>query len=168
MNNSRFQIILLFILLVLAQVFFFDKLYLYDYINPMIYIVFIMVYPFQYSKGTFYIISFLLGLILDIFHGTGGMHASASLTIAALRYPLITLLIGKDTETTDVEISSTRNYIMIIYLLVLVLIHHLVLFYLDFFKISALGIVLLSTVKTGFFTFIISFLGVKFFQQIKK
>ena len=133
----------------------------------MIYVLFVFVFPFNSSKGLFYVLSFLLGLIIDVFQGTGGIHAAATLTIAALRYPLMGRLIGKDNAFIDVDIFFFRNYLLLIYLIILIFTHHFIVYYLDFFKITAFGLALFNALKIGFFTFVLSFITIKFFALNK-
>jgi len=62
MIKSLQQRILWFILLVLVQVAILNHIYFLGYINPMLYILFIILYPLRKEKASFLILSFLLGL----------------------------------------------------------------------------------------------------------
>ncbi len=74
-----------FILLVLLQVLVLNHINFLGYINPYIYILFIILYPVKNNSSLFIFLSFLLGLCVDIFSDSGGVHAAASVTIAFLR-----------------------------------------------------------------------------------
>ncbi len=155
MEQNRLFLTIVFIVSLLVQVFFLDSLYRYGYAVPMLYILFVLIYPLQDNKGLFYFLSFLLGLVVDIFHGTGGVNAAATLLIAALRYPLLNVLIVRDVNDNVVSFFALRNYVIVIYTVVLVFIHHFAVFYLDYLKLAALLIVLHTTLVTVFFSLLI-------------
>lgn len=157
MEQNRLFLGVVFVVSLLVQVFFLDSLYLYGYITPMIYVLFVLIYPLNGNKGLFYFLSFLLGLIVDIFHGTGGINASATLLIAALRYPLLNILVERDVNDNVVSFFGLRTYIVVIYTAVLVFIHHFAVFYLDYLKLGALPIVLYTTLITVFFSLLLLF-----------
>lgn len=158
MKIDWLKIGLSFILVILLQVFFFDDFYLYGFINPMIYVIFIMLTSFKISRAFFYLLSFALGLSIDIFHGTGGIHAAASLLIAALRYPILFYITGKRLGNLDLYVLDFPLYVLAFYSALLILIHHFTIYSLDYFKIEALGKVMYAMLTTGLFTFIIVFL----------
>jgi len=166
MNIDWFKIALVAFVALFLQLFFFDSLYLYGYISPMVYILPIFIVPFQVNKSLFYTLSFLLGLLVDIFHGTGGIHASAALLITALRYPLFTVLSGKDITTSGINaIYDVRIYILALYLFILTFIHHFTVFYLDYFRLNAFVAVLKYTFVTLFFSFFILFLSIALLKR---
>ena len=166
MNINWFEIAIITFAALFLQLFFFDSLYLYGYISPMIYIFPIFIVSFQVNKNLFYTLSFLLGLLVDIFHGTGGIHASAALLIAALRYPLFTLLSGKDIAASGVStIYDVRTYILGLYLFILTFIHHFTVFYLDYFRLNAFVAVLKYTFATLFFSFFILFISITLLKR---
>ena len=166
MEQNRLFLGIVFIVSLLVQVFFLDNLYLYGYIIPMIYVLFVLIYPLQGNKGLFYFLSFLLGLIIDIFHGTGGVNAAATLLIAALRYPLLNILVERDVNETVISFFGLRNYIVLIYTIVLVFIHHFAIFYLDYLKLAALPIVLYTTLVTAFFSLLLLFVVILIIRKV--
>ena len=85
MNSAVLINIARFIILILAQVAFFDKINFLGYINPYPYILFIILYPVNANKNGLLLASFLLGLTMDMFNYSGGVHAASCLTLAYLR-----------------------------------------------------------------------------------
>ncbi len=83
-----------FLFLVLFQVLILRHIHISGLINPFVYILFIIVLPFNVSRGLLLILGFLSGLIIDYFYCTVGMHAFACLLIAFLRPYLLRLIIG--------------------------------------------------------------------------
>ena len=71
----------------------------------------------------------------DIFLNTGGINAAATLFIAFIRIPVLKLVIGKreiDYSTTSIDkLTFSKKYTFI---LVLTIIHHFIVFGLEYFK----------------------------------
>jgi rod shape-determining protein MreD len=87
MNNS-IKHIARFIGFVLLQVLVLNHVLLYGYVNPYLYVLFIILLPLNQSKIKTLFFSFLLGLSIDFFSDTGGVHAMACLFTAYVR-PLV-------------------------------------------------------------------------------
>ena len=85
MNNSVLKTILSFIGLVLLQVWFCSNINFLGDLNPLCVCHFYIVIPLSQQSIVVYFSSFLLGLSIDIFLDSGGMHAAASVAIAYIR-----------------------------------------------------------------------------------
>ena len=77
MNNIVAANITRFIILVLIQVLVLININFLGYINPYIYILFIILFPIKNNRLLFIFLSFLLGLTVDLFLDSGGVHAAA-------------------------------------------------------------------------------------------
>ena len=88
MNSAMLFNIARFILLLVAQVVIFNNFNFFGYINPYPYILFIILYPVNGNKYSLLLASFLLGLTMDLFCNSGGVHAASCLLLAYFR-PLI-------------------------------------------------------------------------------
>ena len=93
--NDIFKYSFLFIALILIQIIVLNNILFLGYINPFLYILFIMVFPFRRDRGLILILSFILGLTIDFFSDSGGINAAATLAIAYIRLPLIKGLLRK-------------------------------------------------------------------------
>ena len=82
MNSTVITNIARFILLLAVQVVIFNRINLFGYINPYPYILFILLYPVNGNKAGLLLSSFFLGLIVDMFLNSGGVHAAACVTLA--------------------------------------------------------------------------------------
>ncbi len=129
---------------------------LFGYAQPMIYILFIIIYPITNRRTIFLIISFLLGLSIDFFSNSGGINAAATLFITYIRLPVLKIVSGR-TEFDPVlfNIKSMVFSRQVSYLLILILVHHYIIFQLTYFKFSAFPSVLTFTLFSGVFTFIL-------------
>ncbi|MBW6459268.1 MAG: hypothetical protein K0B08_01735 [Bacteroidales bacterium] len=137
-----------FMLLVVAQVFIFNKIQPTGYINPQVYVLFILMLPFRFPGFWLLFLSFLTGLTIDIFMQTPGLHAAASVFLAFFR-PGVIRLVGKkeDLEPNDYpNVRDSGSLWFFSYTIILVALHHLFLFYLEVFRFSEFGQTLLKAV----------------------
>ena len=98
-NSIRFFII------IFIQVFILSKVPpLHQFIVPYFYFVLILWLPFKTSKTSLLFYGFLIGMIVDIFYKTPGLHTASSVLIAYMRPYIINLLLPKEvTEWGDEE-----------------------------------------------------------------
>jgi rod shape-determining protein MreD len=164
MNRLVLGNILRFVVLVLIQVLIFNKINLGGYLNPYVYVMFILLLPFETPKWLLLVSSFAIGLSVDLFSGTIGMHAAASTFMAFVR-PAASRIISSRREYESGVLPGINNLGIgwfISWTLLLVFIHHLVYFYLEVFRFSELGTtfirVVLSTLLTSFMILILDLL----------
>lgn len=132
MKNSIIRSVLLFIAVMLAQIVVLDNINVEGYITPYVYVLLVLLLPYSYNMGVVFILSFLIGLTIDIFSGTGGLHAMACTLIGAIRGRGVTTFLGvpeKDLNSFKPLDSRSFKYTALITLfLILVFIHHVVLY----------------------------------------
>jgi hypothetical protein len=157
-NSIRFVSLVLFQALILSNV------NLGFYINPYVYPLFILLLPRQLPSWAVQIISFLTGLVIDSFLNTSGFHAAACVLIGFLRpYIFILLTPRNGYESEDqpnikyLGISWFATYTML-----MILIHHLVYFFIEVYAIAEIGRtllrILLSTVISVLLIMLIEFI----------
>lgn len=117
-----------FILLVLLQVLILDNFLLFGYINPYVYIIFILFLPTSINRSLLLIIGFILGLCIDLFNDTGGVHAAATLIIAFLRPYILRLSFGLSYDYNTLNISTADFRSQFLYITIMIAIHHIFLF----------------------------------------
>lgn len=117
-----------FILFILVQVYVLSQIPpLHQFISPYLYFLFILWLPFSISRLGLLWVSFLLGLSLDYFLGTPGLHAAPCVLIAYLRPFLINVLIsqeGAELNYAEPSIKSMGFAPYGLYVLVFTFIHH--------------------------------------------
>jgi rod shape-determining protein MreD len=126
--------ILLIAALVALQIFVLNRIVILEQYTPVMYPVFVMFYPFFRNKFQFLILSFLLGLSIDAFLGTWGINAFATTTIAYFRTMLFRT--STDTSTDFFSFSSLMWSQFLGYIFSSILIHQLLVQYLEFFKLN--------------------------------
>ena len=110
MSNSDILInIVRFVVLVFLQVLLLNNVNLAGYINPYLYILFIILYPLDGNKGLLIFLSFLLGLCIDIFEDSGGVHAAACAFIAYIRPVVLKYSFGVSYEYNSVKIRKAAR-----------------------------------------------------------
>ena len=149
-----------FFLLVLFQGLILNNIEMGGFINPYLYILFILILPFETPNWLVLILGFTVGVCIDSFSSTMGMHASATVFLAFCRVFLLKLLKprgGYEFNATPTLQSMGLTWFFI-YAAALTLLHHLFLFYVESFKFSqffsTLGRTLLSTIFTLALVFI--------------
>jgi rod shape-determining protein MreD len=127
-----------FIVLVLAQLLIFNNIEFSGYINPYIYILLIILLPFTIPKVVLLVSAFILGLVIDLFMGTPGVHSSATLLMAFSRPFVMTLFSPREGYQTGTYPRLTQFGLewFIKYTVLLVMIHHFALFYLEVFTLN--------------------------------
>ncbi|MFT5437062.1 MAG: rod shape-determining protein MreD [Ulvibacter sp.] len=166
MNNSAILInILRFITLVLLQVILLDHINFLGYVNPYLYILFIIIFPLDGNRSLLIFLSFLLGLSIDLFGDSGGVHAAASVFIAYLRSPILKFSFGVSYEYNMIRINKAPLIERLTYIFLMVLGHHLVLFILEIFSLSHILLLLKSTLFSGIFSAILIFCTLLLFSR---
>lgn len=126
-----------FILVVLIQVFVFNNIRFLDFINPYIYITFILLLPYRFPRWMGLLLAFALGLIIDAFTNTPGIHSFATVLIAFLRNPVINLYYsveeGANPEPSFLSFGASA---FIKYVVSLIIIHHLAFYLLEIFTFA--------------------------------
>ena len=138
MNNLLIKNIIRFIVLVLVQVFVLNNIRISGHINPYLYVLFILLLPFETPGWLLLVSSFFLGLSIDMFAHTPGLHASASVLMAFLRPGVIRLLSGTKSLEPGMKpgLKSMGFRWFFLYSTILILVHHLFLFYVEIFRFS--------------------------------
>ncbi len=155
MNNIG-QHIAQFIGLVLLQVLILNNIHLSGYINPYIYILYIMLLPTSYSRTTVLLNAFVIGITIDMFQSTGGLHAAATVFLAYFRPAILRLIStqgGSEFEKADMKSIGLGSFIT--YTVIAVLTHHFILFFIEAFRFSELFPTLLRALASTVFSVLI-------------
>ncbi len=155
MNRKPVWYIISFIVIVLIQVLFLNNLQFSGYINPYFYILFILILPVNIPKYLLLILGFILGITIDIFSNTPGIHASATVLISFIRPFLFNTSNLDDQEKSMLPTVSNLGLLWFLrYAAVLILVHHLFLFYIEAFSFNGFLNTLLRSFFSSIFTFI--------------
>lgn|SRR5574344_223778 len=156
MSRSIIFGILHFILIAAFQIFILNGLQI-GYFNPMFYIWFILLLPTNTPKILTLILSFLMGLTIDIFAGVLGFHALVATLIGLIRGIFITIFFeGKDTKTFTYPCIKEMTLLpYIAYVSILVFIHHFLYFVIEEFSFHEFFFVLLRIICSSITTIVL-------------
>ncbi len=143
-----------FIILITAQIIIFNNIEFSGYINPYIYVLFLLLLPFETPKWTLLISAFLLGLSVDLFSETLGMHTAATVFMAFLRPYVLEIFSPRDgyESGTFPRVAYYGVSWFTKYAFVLILAHHLLLFYIEIFRIGGFFSTFLRVLLSVIFT----------------
>ncbi len=127
-----------FLVLVLLQVFILNNVQLGGFVNPYIYILFIILLPVNTPKWLLLVLGFVLGISIDIFSHTPGMNSSATIFMAFIRPYVLEIVAPREGYDKDSSPRlKTYGFTWFLrYAFILVLAHHFVLFYIEVFRFS--------------------------------
>ncbi len=154
MSRIIIQNFVRFVVLVLLQVFLLKNISLYNLSMPYLYILFVMLLPLETPNLLLFTLAFLMGIIIDMFYDTPGLHAAASVILAFVRILFVSITVQRD--GFDNEPAPTLGNMgfrwFFTYSAVLVLIHHFFLFALEVFRFSEIQYTLLRFLSSSLFT----------------
>lgn len=89
------------LLLIIAQVVVLNHICLFGVAVPFAFIYIIMRLPLSTNQNLVLTVSFLLGLVIDIFSDTQGMNSLTCTLIGAVRKPVLRLYFPRENELSD-------------------------------------------------------------------
>jgi rod shape-determining protein MreD len=131
--SKEIKYIILLPLFLFVQIYILNEVMFASYINPYLYLIILFVMPFKTQNWFLLIYAFILGLSVDIFSETLGMHSSACLIIALLKQPITKITIPHNIIEENDELISQKIGVksFILFTSILVFIHHSILFVLE-------------------------------------
>ena len=135
----------------------FNNLILFNVALPLVFIYLIISLPVTLSTNWSLTIGFVTGLAVDIFSDTPGMNALACTNLAFLRKPVYHLYMSYDDDLSGLRpsISTMGSAAYFKYLLTMVFVYCLMLFAIEAFQFFNIRLLLMRTVFSTIFTFII-------------
>ena len=129
--------ILEFLILVLVQTLILSRIALFGYATPMLYILFVLTLGQDLSKNKLMLCGFAIGIVIDVFSNTFGIHAAATTLVAFLRPMLIRLFFLRDESNLFIPgIKTMGSGSFRRYALLAILIHHTVVYMLEYFSFA--------------------------------
>ena len=165
MNRDNIISIFQFFLLLFLQSFLINQINLFGFINPNLYLLFLIVYRLDANPTLLIILGFALGLLLDLLTQGAGGHTIASLTIAFLRPFIIRFSFGVNYDIPMGMIKGSLLTQRLLYLSLIIFVHHLVLFIIIYFSFENILSILKNTLFTSFFTFILVYICLGLFKE---
>jgi len=144
-------------LLILLQVVLFEDLTLFDVARPFPYIIAILYLSIRLTRWQGLLASFALGLVIDIFSYSYGIHAAACVLTFYLRDVVLHSLLGVTEENAGVEphIHTIGTSTFLLYATIMTFIHHFMVISLDVMSGGEFILILLRTIVNSVFTLLL-------------
>lgn len=156
-RKSPAYYITIYVVLMLLQTGIFGHMAIFGYATPFMFLYFILKLPSSMSPNWVMTLSFLTGLILDIFFNTLGVYSLACTITAFLRRPFITLVIQREEDsagfTPSVKTLGTAPFT--VYTLLMVFTFSAALFIIQAFSLFNPGKLMLQILSSTLATYLL-------------
>ena len=168
MINEYLNNIARFFFLILLQVLVLNNIQFLGFANPFLYVLFILLLPFETPGWIMILLSFLVGITVDIFSDTYGLHAAASVFMGFLRSVVLVLISPRDgyEPGSSPRVKSMGFIWFIKYTSLLIVAHHFFLFFVEAFNTSDIKSIILRALSSSVLTFVLVALS-QFFARRK-
>jgi hypothetical protein len=137
----------------MIQVIILNQVQFNGYVNPYIYVLFILLLPLKIARYAELLLAFFLGLSVDIFSNTLGIHSFATVLMAYLRPTVVNVIsAGEEIKADYPGLKQNRFLWFVYYVSILVFIHHFVLFFIEVFSFTNFFVTLLRVFVSWFFS----------------
>lgn len=153
-----------FIGLILVQGLILKNMEVGFMINPFLYVLFVILLPFELPAWIGLVLAFLLGFFVDLFYGTMGMHMAACTLMGWARPAVLRFMMPRDGYEFGQQptMQDMGRMWFLSYAAILIFIHHFLLFYIEIFSFREVGMtllrVLISTMATLLLVVVTQFL----------
>tara|TARA_B100000963_G_scaffold43068_1_gene32111 strand:+ start:628 stop:1134 length:507 start_codon:yes stop_codon:yes gene_type:complete len=156
MNQYYPKVFLLSLFLIFLQVLIFDRINLFGFMNPSIYIIVLIIHRYDLDQFNYIVVGFLLGFIMDILSQSAGSHSLSCVTISFLRPLINKFSLGPNYEDFSSPFSDgilISNKVL--YCFLITIIHQIILNAYSYFNWTHTFIILKLTIANSIFTFIV-------------
>ena len=142
-----------YVLVMLLQVLLFNQLQLWGVCHPYIYVLCLLMMPITLSHNADMIIGAAVGLVMDVFCNSMGVHTAACILLMFIRPYLLGLIVNdKDRLNEQITLRTLGMEPLLKYVVILVLAHHLMVFLLAAWSWSHIGFVAVETIVSSLIT----------------
>ena len=126
--------------------------------------------PFNIPNWQLLFSGFFMGLAVDLFSGTPGLNAAATVCMAFVRPFVINgMTRRKDiNENDEPSFSNMGTGRFLVYAFLLLIVHNMVLFVLETFSFKLIGVAMLQTLLSVFSSLLLIFIILLLFKRNKK
>jgi hypothetical protein len=138
----------------LLQVMLFQELVLLRYAFCFVYVAYILLLPVETNSLTLMLLAFILGLFVDMFYNSLGIHASSLVVMAYLRNYWLGAVTPQGAYDGGSSPTLAANGLQwfLVYICPLVLLHHAILFFLEAGGFGLFWFTLLKIMASTVFT----------------
>ena len=152
--------------LVFLQIVVVNNIHISSYVFPFVYLLSIFILPKKIPSWLLLVIGFTIGITIDFYSNTSGIHAFATTLIAFIRNNFLDPLSPRDSnDDFEPNVHTMGLQKHAVYLFSLSFIHHLSVFYLEIFDLTfffeTFGTVLLSSLLTVVLILVLEYIFIK-------
>jgi rod shape-determining protein MreD len=120
-------------------------------INPFLYVLFIIQLPFELPAWIGLMLAFALGFFIDVFYGTMGMHMAACTLMGWARPAILRVMVPRDGYEFGQQptMQDMGKMWFLSYAGILIIVHHLLLFFLEIFSFRDVPLTLLRVILSA-------------------
>lgn len=157
MIKNILGIVVRFFVLIFFQVFVLNNIDVGGYINPFLYILFVITLPFDTPPWLVLVLGFFMSIIVDMFSNTLGMHTTATVFVSYLRSYILNAMSPRDGYDNVVAPSfRTLGFSWFLtYAFIMVFAHHFILFFAEAFRFTSFFYTLVKVVFSTFATIVL-------------
>jgi rod shape-determining protein MreD len=151
MVNNLLKYSFIFIVAVLLQVLVFNHILIFRMISPFFYLIFMLLLPYETPRAMLIFLGFILGLSIDAFTNTLGVHAAVCTLIGFVRPTILNKISTRETResVSAPRISTMSLNWFVSYTVIFVTIHHLLLFMIEAFTFQGFFFTLARAILSG-------------------
>jgi len=151
MVNNLLKYSVIFVVAVLLQVLVLNHILIFRMISPFFYLIFLLLLPYDTPRAMLILLGFILGISIDAFTNTLGVHSSVCVLIGFVRPGILNKISTRETrESVSAPRISTMSLNWFIgYTSIFVTIHHLLLFFLEAFTFQGIFFTLARAILSG-------------------
>ena len=157
MSKTTLRYVIMYCLLLLAQVVVLNRLVLFNCAIPLAFIYVITVLPVSLTTNRSVALGFFTGLIVDAFMDTYGLNALCCTVLAFVRKPILHMYVLRDDEQTaqPLDMHSLGTPVFLKYTLTMTLIYCAMFFLVEAFSFFDMQHLLLRTAASTLYSFIV-------------
>ena len=157
MVNNLLKYSFIFIVAVLLQVLVLNHILIFRMISPFFYLIFLLLLPYDTPRAMLLLLGFALGLSIDAFTNTLGVHTAVCVLIGFIRPGILNQISTRETResVSAPRISTMSLNWFISYTAIFVAIHHLLLFMLEAFTFQGIFFTLARAFLSGILSVIL-------------
>ncbi len=158
MSSNWLRYSLLFLLLVILQIWILNRIHLFGFATPILYIYLIMKLPADMGRNSLLFTASLLGLVIDFFSYTLGFNMLACVAMGFSRYYILNAFAPRDMAESFVPSVETFGLPLFLrYAAILALIHHIVFFVVESFTFLDISTLTLKIAGSSVLTLLLIF-----------
>lgn len=159
-----------FVFIILLQLLVINNIELHTYVNPYIYIIFILSLPITMKPWAVVLLSFFTGMVMDTFSSTPGLHMAAAGFVGYIRSFYLNFSCSKEDFEKGISPSMSKKGIawFVFYAFLLTILHHTILFYLEIYSFSEFFRTLVRVFLSSIFSVLIILVGELLFYKSKE